>query len=98
MFNDLLQWLSETLDLLLMDKTGQPYLTMLLIGRISFLGLIIGTPIVIAISLYNGMQWFRSKRHGAQWLRSKRHGVQWVRSKRRKPRKRHGNPRTSVRH
>jgi hypothetical protein len=62
MFNDLWQWISETLDLLLMDKTGQPYLTMVLIGRISLTGLILGTPIVIAISIHNGLQWIRSKR------------------------------------
>jgi hypothetical protein len=46
------QWLSETINLLLMDKSNNPHLTFVLISRIFFIGIIIIPFAVVTFDIY----------------------------------------------
>ncbi len=64
MLSYLWQWVLETLDLLLMDKSDYPILTLILLGRIALICAIIGCPFVIWGYIHKVRQWRRVRPKG----------------------------------
>ena len=64
MFTDLWQWLLETLDLLRMDKTDYPLLTLILLGRIALICVIICIPIVVWAYASKLADWIKARSRG----------------------------------
>ena len=60
-FTDLWQWLVETWNLLLMDKTSFPLLTAVLLGRIGLICVVVFASIVMAVYAHKATGWLRTR-------------------------------------
>ncbi len=63
MFTDLWQWLLETLDLLRMDKTDYPLLTVILVGRIALVCAVFCLTLVVWVYAPKVADWIKARSH-----------------------------------